>query len=86
MKRNAEYALNPVFVSEDGQHIDLIVKFVEFPMELPFTASANDIEEHGRDLHRRALNGEFGPIGAYVPPLPNPEGQPQPISTGAQTL
>jgi hypothetical protein len=38
--------------------------------EVPFTASPNDPEAHGRELHARALAGEFGPIAAYVAPPP----------------
>jgi hypothetical protein len=55
----------------------------------PFTATTWDSEEHGRLLHARILSGEFGPIGAYVPPAetPSPEAtMPQPAVTGAQTL
>jgi hypothetical protein len=33
---------------------------------------ASDPEEHGRDLWERLNRGEFGPIGEYVTPLPDP--------------
>jgi hypothetical protein len=38
--------------------------------EMPFTALANDTEDHGRDLFERAVAGEFGAIPAYVAPVP----------------
>lgn len=82
-----EYAKSPIFVSESGDAIDLIVKWEEFDAEHPFTASSQDPLEHGRDLHARAVAGEFGTVGAYVPPPVSQNGQatqPQPISVGAQ--
>jgi hypothetical protein len=47
----------------DGS-IELLVLFDELQHlgELPFTASASDTEQHGRDLHQRAEAGEFGVI------------------------
>lgn len=80
-----EYAKNPIYVSEDGNAIDLIVKFEEFDRELPFTATTYDTEAHGRDLHARAKAGEFGEIAPYVKP-PMPDLQDQPTSDGTQTL
>lgn len=35
---------------------------------IPFTASPDDPEEHGRELYARAIAGDFGPIAEYVPP------------------
>ena len=49
--------------------IDLVVRFREIDEDLPFTASPNDVEEHGRDLFARATAGEFGAIAAYVAPV-----------------
>lgn len=82
-----EYAKNPVFMSESGDAINLVVKFAEFNEELPFSATSFDPMEHGRDLHTRALAGEFGEVAAYVPPAVNESGQAtqsQPSTNGAQ--
>jgi len=39
-------------------------------IEIPFTASKDDVEPRGRDLYERAIAGEFGPIqAAPVTPL-----------------
>lgn len=35
---------------------------------VPFGASPNDVEAHGRELYARALAGDFGAIAAYVAP------------------
>lgn len=35
---------------------------------IPFTASPDDAEQLGRDLHTAALAGDFGAIAAYVAP------------------
>ncbi len=49
--------------------IDMEVKFTHIGDEwFPFTASASDTEPHGKDLHARAMNGEFGAVS------PPPEG------------
>jgi hypothetical protein len=45
--------------------------------EIPFTASPNDTEAHGRDIFARCIAGEFGPIAEYaappyiIPPVPS---------------
>lgn len=41
--------------------------------EIPFGASPNDGEAHGRDIFARAVAGEFGPIAEYVAPVKTPE-------------
>lgn len=43
--------------------IDCEAKFSHMPDEwLPFTASSDDVEEHGRTLYQNALNGDYGAI------------------------
>lgn len=37
---------------------------------IPFTAAANDIEEHGRAVHAAILSGDAGEIAPYEPPPP----------------
>lgn len=49
---------------------------------LPFTASPNDVEPHGRAIFSDIVAGTYGPIAEYVPP-PEPV---QPVTEGAQTL
>lgn len=68
-----EYIKNPVYYSETGQEIDLIVKWKEFNEEMPFLATSYDPELHGRDLYARVKAGEFGEVAPYVPPPPPPE-------------
>jgi hypothetical protein len=67
-----ESALHPVFADAENTVINLTVKFEELPEPVPFAAAANDGEAHGRALFERALAGEFGAIGPYVPPPPPP--------------
>ena len=39
--------------------------------EIPFSASPDDVEEHGREIFEDAVAGKFGIIAEYVaPPLP----------------
>jgi len=33
---------------------------------IPFTASPNDVEEHGRAIYQACLDGTFGAIAAYI--------------------
>jgi hypothetical protein len=77
-----EYMKSPVYSTEDGSTIDCILKLSAFDVELPFTASANDIEPHGVAIYNALLAGEAGPIGAYVPPPPRPVADPVvPVTT-----
>jgi len=59
---------SPIYVDETGTRIDCMVKFDTVPVEVPFTADANDVEEHGRAIYAALVAGEYGPIAAYVPP------------------
>ena len=43
--------------------IDCKAKFSHMPDDwLPFTATHDDVEEHGRTLYQNALNGDYGAI------------------------
>lgn len=75
-----EYAKDPVWANEENTAINLIVKFVEIPEELPFTASPDDPMPYGVELYNNALAGDYGTIAPYVPP-PTPV---QPITNGTQ--
>jgi hypothetical protein len=77
-----QYAKDPIYASEDGNCIQLTVKWEEFNEEMPFGATTFDYHDHGRELHARAAAGEFGPIAPFVAPV-RPT---QPSTTGSQTL
>lgn len=62
---NFTTARNPVMDSFGG--ILLFVTFDDLG-EVPFRASPDDEEEHGRQLFSLALQGKFGPVTSYVPP------------------
>lgn len=81
-----ESASNPVYANEEGTCISLNVKFAEFDEFLPFGATPYDPMPYGIDLYNRAIAGEFGEIGEYVPPTTVNPNIPQPTMTGAQTL
>lgn len=68
MKLNLKYANNPKWVDQAHTIIDLTVRFEEIDEDLPFTATPNDTEEHGRDIYARAIAGEFGVIAEWTPP------------------
>ena len=80
-----EYARNPVYATEAGDCISLIVKFYEMAEELPFGATPYDDMTYGVELYYNAQAGMYGPVGPYVPP-PKPTADEQPTTTGAQTL
>lgn len=63
-----EYAKDPVYASEDGNVIRLIVKFEEFANEMEFGATPFDEMPYGVDLYNRAVAGEFGEIAPFVIP------------------
>lgn len=68
MKLNLKYANNPKWVDQAHTSIELIVHFEEIGQEVPFHATPNDTEEHGRDIYTRAIAGEFGSIAEWTPP------------------
>jgi len=68
MKLNLKYANNPKWADQAHTVIDLTVRFEEIDEDLPFSATPNDTEEHGRDIYARALADEFGVIAEWTPP------------------
>lgn len=68
MKLNLKYANSPKWADQAHTIIDLTVRFEEIDEDLPFTATPNDTEEHGRDIFERAKKGEFGVIAEWTPP------------------
>ena len=66
---NIQYAKNPRWSDSAHTMIDLIIKIVGLDEEIPFTASSNDTEDHGRKLFQSAVGGEFGPIADYQAPV-----------------
>ena len=59
---------NPKYIAADKKIIQLEVKFEELQDMgfLPFGATEDDVDAHGRELYRRALSGEFGEIEEFV--------------------
>jgi hypothetical protein len=78
---------NPVWSNAEQTAIDCQITTNQFGAEvLPFTASQNDVEVHGRGIFADIVAGNYGPIAAYVAP-PEPEAaENQPSVDGAQTL
>ena len=66
---NIQYAKNPRWSDSAHTMIDLIIEIVGLDEEIPFTASSNDTEDHGRKLFQSAVGGEFGPIAEYQAPV-----------------
>lgn len=63
-----EYAKNPVWANAEHTMIDLTIKWDAIDEELPFSASPNDPEVHGRAIFAAAVEGKYGPIAEYTPP------------------
>ena len=64
-----EYAKDPCWANSEHSLIDLIIKWSEYPEELPFTASPTDVQEYGRQIYAAAEAGQFGTVAAYVAPI-----------------
>ena len=74
---------NPVWANETHTMIDCQITTSQFGDELlPFTASQNDVEPHGRAIFSDIVAGAYGLIALYVPP-PEPV---QPVTEGTQDL
>ena len=76
---NLQCAKNPRWVNAEHTMIDLEIKWDQIDVELPFTASPDDCEAHGRAIFAAAQAGQFGPVAEYVaPPAPVEPPQPDP--------
>lgn len=73
LTRNLQYA------NTEGTLIDMEIEHPVYGW-IPFTASPNDPEEHGRVLYSEAKEGKLGQIAPYVEPEPLPEPIPQAIT------
>lgn len=74
---------NPVWANVEHTMIDCEITTSQFGDEiLPFTASQNDVEPHGRAIFADLVAGKYGAIAEYVAP-PEPV---QPVTEGTQTL
>lgn len=61
-------AENPRRMEWDETSITLDVLFSHEQELMPFTAKADDLEKHGRELYVRALRGEYGEIAVIATP------------------
>jgi hypothetical protein len=60
---------NPQWANEEQTLINCNITISEFGNQvLPFTASADDVEAHGREIYADIISGKYGPIAAYEPP------------------
>jgi hypothetical protein len=58
---------NPTWANAQQTLINCRIEHPEYGL-IPFTASADDPEQHGKDIHAAILAGDHGPIAPYVPP------------------
>lgn len=66
MKITYNSVREPRWTNHNKNAIDCRVYFDHLESEVPFTASATDIEQHGRDIFSRCIEGEFGEIASPV--------------------
>jgi hypothetical protein len=65
----------------DADHTRIFCKVTfETIGEVPFSASPDDSEAHGRDIFARAKAGEWGAVAPYVQPPEPPVSVPQKIT------
>jgi hypothetical protein len=61
-----ESVTDPIWANEEHTAITCTVKFGHFDDAVPFTASVNDVEAHGREIFADLVAGRYGEIGEYV--------------------
>ncbi|GAB58568.1 hypothetical protein [Rheinheimera nanhaiensis] len=66
MKITYSSVREPCWANLEKTAIDCLVYFEHLKSEVPFTASATDIEPHGREIFGRCIQGEFGEIGPSI--------------------
>jgi hypothetical protein len=67
MKISIASARGPVWANEEHTVINCWLRSSLDTEEVPFSASPDDCEAHGRELFRRCASGEFGPVGPFYP-------------------
>jgi hypothetical protein len=61
---------NPVWADAEHTKIDCVITTSQLGDEqLPFTASTDDVEAHGRAIFADLVAGKYGAIGEYVQDL-----------------
>lgn len=61
---------SPRWANEEHTAINCLITTSQFGAEiLPFTASQNDVEEHGKQLFKDISEGKYGEISAYIAPV-----------------
>ena len=63
---------SPEWANAAHTMINVTVAHSEFG-EIPFSASQDDVEAHGREIFADAVAGKFGVIAEYVAPAETPE-------------
>lgn len=63
-------AHSPKWADAEMSAISLTVQFPWIAGEVPFVASQNDTEPHGREIFALAAAGQFGPVAEYAAPEP----------------
>lgn len=61
---------SPKYSTSDNSAVDCLISLDDSAPSIPFTASANDSEQHGRDLYAELTAGIHGPVAAYTAPAP----------------
>ena len=63
---------NPRWANAEQTAIDCEITISAYPGEiLPFTASPEDPEAHGRKIFADCVAGVYGEVAHFVPPVPN---------------
>lgn len=65
-----EYVKNCYWENAEQTLFSCIVKYEEFPEEMPAGITLSDPYEHIKLIWNNAMAGMYGPIAAYTPPPP----------------
>ena len=61
-------AHSPAWGNSERTIVNLMATFEWLTEEVSFTATPYDVEDYGRELFQRSINGDFGEIIEYVEP------------------
>jgi hypothetical protein len=61
--------VNPVWADPDHRQINCTVTFDGLGT-VPFSASPNDVADHGREIYADCVAGQYGPIAEFVAEVP----------------
>lgn len=58
----------PAYADAASRSVHCVVQFSHLQAPVPFLATADDVEPHGRQIFADCVAGKYGPVAPYAAP------------------